>query len=389
MINRLPAIVPPPLVTMSSTGGAILPVLDLRHFEGPASQWGKAAGELTQWTRNHLVNRTDVFGKYLPKSRRTPGHSNNYTAPVNRSDRTPGALNDCVLGRHFVGHDEGDVIGLHAIAIDNTSRWCTVDIDRHDESDPTTPEVNFAAACGWYGKLVGLGFRPLLFDSNGAGGFHLSTIFSEPVPSERVFDFGHWLVQDFAEYDLCQKPEVFPKQPNVNPSRPYGSWCRLFGRHHTRPHWTKVWDGTAWLEGRPAIDLILAVAGDLPSLIPSDLTGSTEMSTGSRHTVAQPNNRQCPPSPYGTEHWLEILGGCSPGGRHEALLKLAGHLLGKGVAPRVVEELCVVWNEARNMPPREQNHIRQTVQDLVKRAQSTERRHQGRHSGLVTFRVSP
>ena len=63
-------------------------------------------------------------------------------------------------------------------------------------------------------------------------------------------------------------------------------------------------------------------------------------------------------SAYGTDDWLEILQGKEPGNRHESLLQLAGFLLGKRLPPEVVEELCVIWNEARNKPPREEEHVR-------------------------------
>jgi hypothetical protein len=61
---------------------------------------------------------------------------------------------------------------------------------------------------------------------------------------------------------------VYPGEPEVNPHRPYGSWLRLPGRHHTRSHWTKVWGRDRWLEDQEAVDAILSVTGDSPELIP-------------------------------------------------------------------------------------------------------------------------
>ena len=43
--------------------------------------WQREAGRLAQWTLERLVNRTDVYGSYLPLGIRQPGKSNNYTAP--------------------------------------------------------------------------------------------------------------------------------------------------------------------------------------------------------------------------------------------------------------------------------------------------------------------
>ena len=174
------------------------------------------------------------------------------------------------------------------------------------------------------------------------------------TPSQREF------VQDYAARGLAQAPEVFPKQPDVNAQRRYGNWARLPGRHHTRDHWTKVWDGTRWLEDQAAVDAILSVTGDLPDLIPAMVCNrGRRVGVG---PAAHSTSRLT-----ATDDWLDILQGKGPGCRHQSLLQLAGFLLGKRLPPAVVEELCVIWNEARNDPPREEEHVRQTVRDLVQR----------------------
>lgn len=373
---------PPSPAPLPTVGGVYL------LGEDPPSQWATAAEELADWVQRHLVNRTDVYGAYLPLSRRESGRSNNYTAPAKDVHRLDGALSEETILRHFWGADHGDLIGLHAIGQDNLCRWFVVDIDKHGDEDSTTLEINLAAAIGWYDKLKTMGFHPLLLDSNGAGGFHLLQVFSEPVPSDRVFNFGHNLVLDYASRGLRQPPEVFPKQPNVNPSRRYGSWWRLMGMHHTRRHWTKVWDGTKWLEGRPAIDAILAVVGDPPGLIPAELNVATE--TAAAATTRQVRVSQPGRTPHDSEHWLEVLEGSGAGGRHSAILQLAGYLLGKRVDPLVVEELCVIWNEARNQPPREDEHVRQTVRDLAERGRATaiQRQRAGIH-GIISIPSRP
>src|SRR5262249_34722510 len=44
---------------------------------------------------------------------------------------------------------------------------------------------------------------------------------------------------------------------------------RLPGRHHTRDHWSRVWDGARWLDGAEAVDQILRRDGGAPTLIPA------------------------------------------------------------------------------------------------------------------------
>jgi hypothetical protein len=96
-------------------------------------------------------------------------------------------------------------------------------------------------------------------DSNGAGGFHVLVLFTEPMDTRRVHAFGTELVADFLLRGLDAAPEIFPSSPR---SRHYGSWLRLPGRHHTREHYTRVyddepWSEQEWLEGHEAIDRIL------------------------------------------------------------------------------------------------------------------------------------
>src|SRR5262249_44549780 len=83
----------------------------------------------------------------------------------------------------------------------------------------------------------------------------------------RVYAFLRWLARNHAAYGLTAPPETFPKQAAIEPTR-YGNWLRVVGRHHTRDHWSKVWDGARWLEGGEAIDLILTGSGDDPGLMP-------------------------------------------------------------------------------------------------------------------------
>ena len=218
--------------------------------------WQREAARLALWTQERLVNRTDVYGSYLPMERRTPGKSNNYTAPA-LPLRRPGVLTQDIIEEHYRGYGQGSLIGLHAISPDCTCKWFLVDIDQHGEDQAALAAANTKAALGWHAELQQRGFHPLLLDSNGRGGYHLLVILAEPVASQRVHAFATQFVQDFAARGLAQAPEVFPKQPDVNEQRRYGNWWRLPGRHHTRDHWTKVWDGTHWLEDQAAVEAIL------------------------------------------------------------------------------------------------------------------------------------
>jgi hypothetical protein len=226
--------------------------------------WSSRACDLAAWTRRHLVNRTDVWGAYWPLSKRAALGAI-YTAPVKRQ-RGQVVLSLETIARHYAGRDQGHLIGLHSTNAANTSLWGAIDIDCHGETS-SPPEANLAAALSWNYQLVGKGFVPLLIASNGAGGYHLRVLSAEPVPTDRVYAWLQALTRDYRDYGMPAPPETFPKQPSIESGR-FGNWLRLPGRHHTRDYWSEVWNGSRWLSGSPAIEHILSLRGDDPTLVP-------------------------------------------------------------------------------------------------------------------------
>jgi hypothetical protein len=246
---------------------------------GAAAAWAVRADDLARWAWGRLVNRVDVWGAYTPPARRGKKYTKadgtedrvpkSYTAPA-RKDRGRVTLTGAVLARHFRGAAPEHVIGLHSTSPDNTSRWGRIDIDWHDEA-AQAPAANLSAAMAWHDRLREEGFRPLLTDSNGAGGYHLGFLLARPAPTADVFAFLRSLTADHARHGIPAQPETFPKQRKVAPlgkKGQYGNWLRLPGRHHTLEHWTRAWDGAAWLEGADAVAWLLSFEGDDPALLP-------------------------------------------------------------------------------------------------------------------------
>ncbi|MDY3557046.1 phage/plasmid primase, P4 family [Gemmata sp. JC717] len=226
--------------------------------------WHARADELARWALLRMVNRTDRCGGCFVgaggKVRRTTRPSD---GPA------PGFVNHPRLVQHFSATAAAHVVGLHAIAPDGTGKWVAVDVDAHPDR-PFDPDANERFARAGFDRLTGLGFRPLLTQSNGTGGFHLLALFAEPVPARELFAFGRWLARDHAAFGLPDAPETFPKQRELRANARYGSWLRLVGRHHARDFWSPVWDGTGWRTGADAVEHVLSLAGDSPALIPPD-----------------------------------------------------------------------------------------------------------------------
>jgi hypothetical protein len=261
-----------------------------------ANAWAARAEELTNWALVRLANRIDAWGAYRPVAERGQEYvafdgtrkklGNSFTAPRHQYERGRVLLSREVLVQHFRGERPEHIIGLHATGPNNLSLWGALDIDLH-EGSTVSLEVNFRAARFWYDRLRSLGFTPLLSDSNGKGGYHLLTIFDRPVSTVRVFAFLQWLTADYAKHGLTAKPETFPKQPAILPGR-FGNWLRLPGRHHSRDHWSKVWNGSRWLEGDGAVAYILQLRGSSPDLIPADLVLPTVRKPEDAHHTLRP-----------------------------------------------------------------------------------------------------
>jgi hypothetical protein len=243
--------------------------------------WAARAPELARWAWARLVNRADVWGGYVPEADRGKEYTRadgrvehlgkTLTRPAVRN-RGKVLLTPAHLERHFRPRGAGDVVGLHTTSAANTSLWGAVELDRHGEQG-NSPEANLAASLAWYARLWELGFRSLLLtDSNGAGGYHLRVLFREPVPTPKVFALLRRLTHDHARHGISHQPECFPKQPKLEPTPDgrgaCGNWLRLPGRHHTWEHWSRAWDGSRWLAGAPAVEFVLALAGDPAELVP-------------------------------------------------------------------------------------------------------------------------
>jgi hypothetical protein len=226
-----------------------------------APAWAAFALLLARWVWAHLINRKDAWGRYLPFAQR---------APDRKVGTVIGKVTKATLARHFIGADVGDLVGLHTTSPDNLSRWIAIDIDHHGDADKEKHRANGKAALALYNRVRSLGFVPLLVSSNGLGGYHVIVLFADPVPTPKAYAFARWLVRDWKELGLAEPPETFPKQPGLTRKVKFGNWLRLPGRHHTLPHYSKVWTGKTWADGEAAIRIILAAEGQPFRLAPAE-----------------------------------------------------------------------------------------------------------------------
>ena len=227
-----------------------------------ASEWQIYSGPLADWAMERLANRRDVWSQYTLRD----GEVRVVMLPIKERRK---AGTDMVtlnkLRRHFAGRAVSHLIGLHSISDHRTAKWFAIDIDLHDESIANSDDVaaaNLAAALEWTQRLRSAGFDPLLFDSNGVGGYHIWVLLDDEYPLADVFDYADSIRADWEDLNLPRKPEIFPPKREVDEDDlPYT--LRLPGRHHTRKHFTRVRNfdplvEQEWLDGGEAIETILA-----------------------------------------------------------------------------------------------------------------------------------
>lgn len=219
--------------------------------------------------------RTDRYGGY----RIADGAGTQTTRPY--PDPIPGIVTPALIARHCAPRGPTDLIGLHALGIDSTGKRAAVDIDAHP-GQTADPAANERYAVRVYDRLVSLGLSPLLTSPNGAAGYHVRALFTEPVPGPMPFPFGKWMVRDHADHELPAASETFPKQSTLTDSTKYGNWLRVPGRHPKRDRWSEVCNGREWLTGERAVSHVLSLTGDDPFLIPAEAYPS--LAPEPRHT---------------------------------------------------------------------------------------------------------
>ena len=243
--------------------------------------WTKYAIALSIWAFDNLKNRTDAFGRYRPITKRKSKDDKFYIT------RRPLILS--FLELHFRGDDVGNLISLHTTSKNNQSRWIVLDLDSPKNPTPSDKEKTLNFAINRHDKLIKMGFSPLLEDSDGDGSYRIWIWFKKPVSTEKLFKFCQSLIADYRDFELAIPPEIFPKQPVLKPGQ-IGNCVRLFGRHHTRDHFSKIWnpDNKTWLENEQAIQRLLATTGDDPALIPAPAEVPAPPKSGAQAPAPKP-----------------------------------------------------------------------------------------------------
>jgi hypothetical protein len=312
-----------------------------------ANEWAERADDLAAWAGRRLVNRTDRWGEY-------PAAGGQATAR--------GTLTPARLARHFRATGRADLLGLHTAGPDNQSLGGAIDIDVHGPGG-NDPAVTLAAALHWYTRLADYGFTPLLYSSNGAGGYHLRLLLAGPADAAAVHHFLKRLTADHRQLGLAAPPECFPKQPDVRRcAKGLGNWLRVPGRHHKEDFWSSVWGGPGvWLEAGAAVDHLLAVTGDDPALLPPVPPRAAPSPAPARPRTPWPGGGGANLSAR-IARFVSRLPNLGEGqGRDDIAYKLAAFLVRDlGLADGVALEWMTHWDN-QNSPPKGEARVREVL----------------------------
>ena len=154
-------------------------------------------------------------------------------------------------------------------------------------------QANFAAVLTWAKRLREQHLDPAIMDSNGVGGYHLLVLLDNEYPLADVYALSRSCGPTGKNSAFPVNPRSFRQRRTVKKDDlPYG--LRLSGRHHTRRHYTRVWNfdtvgDNEWLEGGEAIEALLNLRpGPLPKI---DSAGKVKEEAATAKRDAKPRRK--------------------------------------------------------------------------------------------------
>ena len=248
--NSPPPVVARPVPRPWVPPGRPVPVTTAAVRQSEEAAWARNSTRLADWVLSRLKVRADAHGAYRLRD------GARAEAFVKHEDLTRDRL-----VAHFRAKDASALVGVHVGSPIDTARFTVVDVDAHGpEADPDR-NLRFALHALVKARSARLGCR--LLDSDGAGGFHLLIVYPQELPLRDAWRLGKWLAADAPRFGLAAV-ESFPKSPTLlHSGKGLGGFVRVPGRHHTQPHWSRVWEPVRgrWLDGGRATGSLLDLYG--------------------------------------------------------------------------------------------------------------------------------
>lgn len=203
------------------------------------AEWQRQAENIAEWQILRLVNRTDQATYWT------------HTGWC--------AYRGDVAGRLRSNCSSLAPTVVYSHSIDGMCKWVCLDWDNH-ESDPSVATRNLMIATAILNTLTALEIICALEDSDGQGGLHLWILFDPEIRIDVAYRFARFLRSDYPSDDI----ECNPKQRAVGK---WGNGVRLPGHHHKRPHLSRFWGDSDWLDAHESIELMLKLPTNVPDVV--------------------------------------------------------------------------------------------------------------------------
>ncbi len=187
--------------------------------------WQKRAEDMARFTLDHLVARTDGFGRAKNGLWKT--------------------VKTVLQMQDLIGHFKGEfAIGIHPLGTDDRVRFLAIDVDAHDGDELRAK----AQADAVRQRLVELGLAFLEEDSDGRGGRHFWIFLEAPLEADETIR-----LRELIQSDIDKSIEVFPKGDLQLGEGFPGGFIRLPGQHHKRSHFSRFIIDGQFVVGHEAV----------------------------------------------------------------------------------------------------------------------------------------
>jgi hypothetical protein len=235
------------------------------------NKWAEYHRELSQWTLDTLVARTDTYGfYYLDKATGQP------LAARKKDGDDPVPLTFGVLQEHWLGNT---TVGLYSQDADDMVKCVSFDLDNHkgDPEKRTANSQGMQKLCSLIGELR---MRCIAHTSDDKGGWHLRIPFANKIPYETAVGFGHWLLDRTGlaqlKHDGKVDVEFFPKNTVAHTEQKCGNYVRLILPKPGRTAYPCFWTGKSNISDVDVDDAarwLLSITGNDCALIPAEAQG--------------------------------------------------------------------------------------------------------------------
>jgi hypothetical protein len=255
------------------------------------------------------------------------------------------------VDKHLMGEW---TVGAYQLGLDNTVKWLCFDLDPEKLTDPEQAAEKIINVCFERRREADGVERPriwshsLLLEASRYPdpSYHVWVLFNVPTYAK----VARWLGYRILELaSLSPKDvEVFPKQSELSPERPYGNFVKLpLGKHQAANKWSRLLDPETFepLPNEALLDCfgIAFSEAELSKIMAFPEKDSVQVSLKlSDFLMSLPSEEEQRAAEFLAKYWVK-------GRRNQLEMAFLGYCLKRGVsyesARRIIERVCNLTND--------------------------------------------